>query len=96
MRSNCGCIPFRLSATHDPGVQAETVVPGFAASYDLPDVLAAYPAATALLISATTGDKWSRGAREVAGNRAELALYAGGHVFTPEMRARAYAFLSRM
>ncbi|MDY7087043.1 MAG: prolyl oligopeptidase family serine peptidase [Actinomycetota bacterium] len=94
--SNCGCIPFRLSATHDTGVQAETVVPGFAASYDLEDVIAAYPGTTSLLISATTGDKWSRGAREVAGDRAELALYDGGHVFTPPMRARAWEFLSRM
>ncbi|GAB2572140.1 hypothetical protein Aab01nite_03600 [Paractinoplanes abujensis] len=92
--SNCGCIPFRLSSTHDTGVQAETVVPGFAAAHDLEDVIAAYPATTALLISATTGDKWSRGARDVAGERAELALHDGGHVFTPAMRAHAYDFLT--
>ena len=93
--SNCGCIPFRLSATHDTGLQAETVVPGFAAAHDLEDVIAAYPAGTALLISATTGDKWSRGAEELAAGRAELALYDGAHVFTEQMRTHAYAFLSR-
>src|SRR5665647_1797145 len=28
--SHCGCIPYRLSFTHDTGLQAEFVVPGFA------------------------------------------------------------------
>ena len=98
--SNCGCIPLRLSATHDTGLQAKTVVPGFAAGHDLEDVIAAYRG-TALLIQATTEDKWSRGAaqlhaaaRGTLGARAELAVYEGGHVFTPPMRQRAYAFLS--
>ncbi|MEU4422239.1 alpha/beta fold hydrolase [Actinoplanes sp. NPDC024001] len=96
--SNCGCIPFRLSYTHDTGVQAEFVVPGFAAEYDLEDVIGAF-GDTALLISATTGDKWSRGAEELyAAVRGkvpvDLALYEGGHVFTAEMRERAYTFLA--
>jgi hypothetical protein len=61
--SHCGCIPFRRSYTRDTGVQAEFVVPGFAA------------------------------AERSLGGRAEFAGYDAGHVFTPEMRARAYAFL---
>ncbi|MBU2665514.1 prolyl oligopeptidase family serine peptidase [Actinoplanes bogorensis] len=94
--SNCGCIPFRLSATPDTGLQAETVVPGFtAAGYDLEDVVASYPPSTALLISATSDDKWSRGAAELAAAGGELAAYEGRHVFTAPMRAHAYAFLAR-
>lgn len=97
--SHCGCIPFRYSYTHDTGVQAEFVVPGFAASHDLEDVIARF-GQTALLISAGSTDKWSRGAEEIfaavrrsLGDRVELALYDSGHVFTAEMRKRAYAFL---
>ena len=49
-----------------------------------------------LLISATTEDAWSRGAQEVFDNikakgksDVELKLYAGGHIFTNEMREYA-------
>jgi dienelactone hydrolase len=99
--SNCGCIPYRLSFTHDTGMQAEFVVPGFAQHHDVDDVIACFQN-SALLISATTDDKWSRGAKDVfanarhaLGDNVELALYDGGHVFTPLMRERAYQFLQR-
>ncbi|QSB15118.1 prolyl oligopeptidase family serine peptidase [Natronosporangium hydrolyticum] len=98
--SHCGCIPFRDSYTHDTGLQAEFVIPGFAAANDLEDVIAQFGESAALLISAGTADKWSRSAvelftsaRETLGDRVEFAHYDAGHVFTPEMRARAYAFL---
>lgn len=98
--SNCGCIPYRHSFTHDTGIQAEFVVPGFAAGYDLEDVLALFGESSSLLISAGTRDTWSRGAQGVfdgargaLGERVELALYDTAHAFTPEMRARAYDFL---
>ncbi|MCA2212055.1 alpha/beta hydrolase family protein [Jidongwangia harbinensis] len=97
--SHCGCIPFRDSYTRDTGLQAEFVVPGFAAAHDLEDVVAGF-GRTSLLISAGTADRWSRGAerlfaaaRQSLGDRAELARYDAGHVFTAKMRARAYAFL---
>ncbi|BEL06507.1 hypothetical protein Q0Z83_046980 [Actinoplanes sichuanensis] len=97
--SNCGCIPYRHSYTHDTGIQAEFVLPGFAEQHDLEDVVALFDR-TALLISAGTTDKWSRGAEELfvgvqrlLGDRAELAMYDAGHVFTPVMRERAYRFL---
>lgn len=32
--SHCGSIPFRYSYTHDTGLQAEQVLPGFAAVHD--------------------------------------------------------------
>nr|GID87595.1 hypothetical protein Ade03nite_65190 [Actinoplanes derwentensis] len=97
--SHCGCIPFRRSYSHDTGIQAEFVLPGFAARYDLEDVIACFDQ-TALLISAGTTDKWSRGAEDLfaavgrtLGNRVELARYDAGHVFTEAMRERAYQFL---
>jgi len=97
--SHCGCIPFRHSYSRDTGIQAEFVLPGFAAEHDLEDVIACFDA-TALLISAGTADKWSRGAAELfgsvqrtLGDRAEIALYDAGHVFTAAMRERAYQFL---
>jgi hypothetical protein len=99
--SNCGCIAYRLSFMHDTGMQAEFVVPGFAQHHDVDDVIACFQD-SALLISATTEDKWSRGAqdvfanaRHVLGDNVELAIYDGRHVFTPLMRERAYQFLKR-
>lgn len=81
-------------------IQAEFVLPGFAATHDLEDVIACFDR-TALLISAGTADKWSRGAEELfttveqtLSHGAELALYDAGHVFTAAMRERAYQFLS--
>jgi hypothetical protein len=98
--SNCGCIPLRHSYSHDTGIQAEFVLPGFAEKHDLDDVIACFDR-TALLISAGTAGKWSRGADELftaaertLGDRAELALYDTGHAFPAAMRERAYQFLS--
>lgn len=97
--SNCGCVPYRLSDDRDVGYQAEFVVPGFAVDHDLEDVIACYRDC-ALLISAGSEDRYSRGteelfaaAKEQLGQRAELARYPVGHAFTPAMRDRAYAFL---
>jgi len=98
--SNCGCIPYRHSYSHNTGLQAEFVLPGFAAAHDVEDVIACFGSSASLLISAGTRDKWSTGAQEVfdgarraLGDKVELALYDTTHAFTPEMRARAYAFL---
>jgi dienelactone hydrolase len=98
--SHCGCIPYRLAATRDAGIQAEFVVPGFAAHHDLEDLIDTFQGRP-VLISATRRDRWSRGAQELydevrARNLTgvELALYDEAHVFTHEMRQRAYAFLS--
>ncbi|MEU5942283.1 hypothetical protein ABZ807_24565 [Micromonospora sp. NPDC047548] len=99
--SHYGCIPYRYSFTHDTGLQAEFVLPGFAAEHDLEDVVARFGPAS-LLISTTSDDRWSRGAEKLfdsargsLGDRVELAMYEAGHVFTPQMRDRAYAFLHR-
>lgn len=98
--SNCGCIPYRYSYSRNTGVQAEFVLPGFAVDHDVEDVIACFGGSASLLVSAGTADKWSTGAREVfegarraLGDRAALARSDTTHAFTPEMRARAYAFL---
>ncbi len=100
--SNCGCVPYRRSLTHDTGIQMEFCIPGIMQKLDIDDIIKSF-AKCSLLISATTNDKWSRGATELyesvktdftAGNL-ELKLYNGEHVFTPEMREYAYAFLER-
>lgn len=63
--SNCGCITYRESFTHDAGVQAEFVVPGFAVDHDLEDVVAAAEQCAHLVIAAQA-DTRSRGARDLA------------------------------
>lgn len=98
--SNCGCVSYRLSDDRTVGFQPEFVVPGLAVTHDVEDVIGLYEDC-ALLISAGTDDKYSRGAQDlfeaVRGRLGgvELALHPTGHAFTPEMRERAYAFLRR-
>lgn len=98
--SNCGCAPYRDLLARDSGVQMEFVVPGIMNAGDLVDVLR-LGAPAQILISATTDDKWSRGANELVqgakpafpeGNLV-LKTWPGSHVFTQEMREAAYAFL---
>lgn len=99
--SNCGCVPYRYSLTHESGIQAEFCIPGVMQKHDIEDVIKSFDNC-ALLISATTDDKWSRGAQELyeairpsfAAENLELKLYEGKHVFTPEMREHAYTFLN--
>ncbi|MFI5916846.1 dienelactone hydrolase family protein [Dactylosporangium sp. NPDC051541] len=97
--SNCGCIPYRDSYSHDTGLQAEFVIPGFAASYDVEDVLALASQCGFLLIAADD-DRWSRGARDIEANlRARRADHVrvhrvpGGHDFRRPERELAYDFL---
>lgn len=98
--SNCGCIPYRESFSRDAGFQAEFVVPGFAARYDVEDVLEVAKQCRFLLIAAEA-DKWSRGARDIKGRlsaastgRVRVEHVAGGHRFSPQHRRLAYEFLS--
>jgi dienelactone hydrolase len=100
--SNCGCIPYRLSLTADTGIQMEFCIPGFMTHYDLEDVISNFGDCS-LLISATTRDKWSRGAQDLyanlrdAGNRGvELRMYEGDHIFTKPMRNACYEFLEKV
>lgn len=98
--SNCGCIPYRESFSRDTGFQAEFVVPGFAARYDVEDVLEIADQCRFLIIAAEV-DKWSRGARDIQGRlsaasagRILVEHVAGEHRFSPQHRRLAYEFLS--
>lgn len=98
--SNCGCVDYRNSLTHDTGIQMEFCIPGFMESYDIEDVVAQFTDCP-LLILAGEDDKWSRGyadlysrIKEKGNENTVLQVYPGGHQFTSEMRERAYGFLS--
>ncbi|MFY9631702.1 MAG: dienelactone hydrolase family protein [Candidatus Cybelea sp.] len=100
--SHCGCIDYAHSLSRDVGIQMEFCVPGIAKTIDIGDVCA-IASPRALLLSATTDDVWSRGAKETytrakaqfEGDSLELKIWDGGHIFTGEMREFAYNFLDR-
>jgi len=100
--SNCGCVNYKNSLTHDAGIQMEFCVPAIMQNGDIEDVVKMIEPAS-LLISATDDDKWSRGAQEIydyakpAFKEGELKLkiWPGKHTFTLEMRKEAYEFLEK-
>lgn len=99
--SNCCCISYKDSLPHDIGIQMEFCIPGIMERHEIKDIVSLIRDCS-LLISATDDDKWSLGAEELyeavkpsLGDNVELKTYAGKHVFTPEMRGYAYAFLDR-
>ena len=98
--SSCGCIPYRDSFARDAGFQAELVVPGFAARFDVEDVLALSLGCEVLLIAAQD-DVWSRGADDIDRNlrhrgveHVDVHRVPGGHEFRPAERELAYDFLA--
>jgi dienelactone hydrolase len=100
--SNCGCIPYRYSFARDAGFQAEFVVPGFAASYDVEDVLTVAQQCAFLLIAADD-DRWSRGARDIQtrlrqrnADHVRIHSVPGGHAFPASQRELAYQFLENL
>lgn len=98
--SNCGCVNYKLSFTHDTGVQQEFCIPAIMNSGDVEDV-ARLIAPRGLFVQATSEDCWSRGAEALFDyaktafppGQIELKCWPGDHVFTPEMREAAYRFL---
>ena len=97
--SNCGCIPYRDSFSHDAGFQAELVVPDFASNYDLEDVLAISGQCKTLLIAAED-DVWSRGAHDIESRlrqqgvtHVRVDVVPGRHAFPIQQREMAYEFL---
>ncbi len=100
--SNCGCINFKDSLERDAGIQMEFCVPNIMALGDIEDFICLIEP-RALMISATTNDVWSRGAQHMFNHASRhfksgqlvLKLYEGPHVFTPEMREKAYLFLDQ-
>jgi dienelactone hydrolase len=98
--SNCGCVNYKQSLTRDTGVQMEFCLPGVLQFGDVEDVVRLV-APRALLLQATSDDKWSRGAHTIfkyaeslfPKGKLKLEYWPGGHVFTREMRQAAYRFL---
>jgi hypothetical protein len=78
----------------------EFCLPGVLQVGDVEDVVRLV-APRALLLQATSDDKWSRGAGSIfeyarssfPEGKLKLGCWPGGHVFTPEMRQTAYRFL---
>ena len=99
--SNCGCVNYKDSLDRDIGIQAEFCVPGILEVGDIEDVVELI-APRALYISATSQDKYSRGAKRIfdyakdafPSRQIKCKVWDGGHVFTEEMRQAAYQFLS--
>ena len=92
---NCGSTNYRDM----PGIQFDYVVPGIMQYGDIEDVVRLVEP-TNLLILGGDQDKWSIGIEAMV-TYAQSAfqtgvldsgVYAGGHQFTPAMRARAYQF----
>ena len=99
--SNCGCVNYADSLERDVGIQAEFCVPGILDVGDVEDVVRLI-SPRALYISATSNDKYSRGAERIfeavvgAFPQGKLVcrVWDGGHIFSEEMRNAAYRFLS--
>lgn len=98
--SNCGCISYLESFSRDAGFQADFVVPGFAARFDVEDVLALAPRCEILVIAANE-DVWSRGAEDLEQRLFErgvghvrVHLVPGDHEFRQPEREFAYGFLA--
>lgn len=98
--SNCGCVNYKNSLSHEAGIQMEFCVPGIMQAGDVEDVVKMIEPAS-LLISATDDDKWSRGAQEIydyatpsfTTGKLALKIWPGKHIFSKEMREEAYQFL---
>ena len=80
-------------------MQAEFVIPGFAVTYDLEDVISAADQCAYLVIAAED-DTWSRGAQDLAERldaagvtHARVHVVPGDHDFPQPHREGAYAFL---
>lgn len=81
---------------------SRVVVPEFAATYDVEDVLAVADQCR-YLIMATDDDRWSRGADDIRKNldareasHVTVEVRSGQHDFPATARESAYAFLAKM
>ena len=100
--SNCGCVNYKQSMTHDTGVQMEFCLPGILHHGDVEDI-ARLVAPRALLLQATADDRWSRGAEAMFAyalpafpeGKLELGFWPGDHLFSKDMRENAYRFLAQ-
>lgn len=93
---NCGSTNYRDM----PGIQFDFVLPGILRHGDIEDVVRLIEPASVLILGGDQ-DKWSIGVEDMVEYARpdfhqgviEGEVFPGGHLFTPEMRERAYAFL---
>ena len=99
--SNCGSTTFKEMLTQKIGIQFDFVVPNFLAYGDIEDVVRLVEPCN-LLILGTDDDRWSKNIEEICEyaksafvhGKLEHKIYSGKHMFSPEMRSKAYDFLS--
>ncbi|MDJ0636942.1 MAG: acyl-CoA thioester hydrolase/BAAT C-terminal domain-containing protein [Xenococcaceae cyanobacterium MO_188.B29] len=99
--SNCGSTTFKEMLTQKIGIQFDFVVPNFLAYGDIKDVVRLVEPCN-LLILGTDDDRWSKNIEEIieyaksafVHGKLEHKIYSGKHMFSPEMRSKAYDFLS--
>lgn len=100
--SNCGCVNYKDSIAKAIGIQLEFCVHDILKYGDVEDVIRLIEPCS-LLISATSGDKFSLGADRISLYAAEtfkqgellVKIYEGEHIFSEEMREVAYGFLGK-
>lgn len=98
--SNCGSTTFKEMLAQKIGIQFDYVVPNFLAWGDIEDVVRLVEPCN-LLILGTDNDKFSRNIKEIfeyakssfVKGKLERQIYSGKHMFSEEMRTRAYEFL---
>lgn len=100
--SNCGSTTFKEMLAHNIGIQFDYVIPNFLAHGDIEDVVRLVEPCN-LLILGGDDDKFSRNIKTIfeyaksafVNGNLETQIYSGQHVFSEEMRLRAYEFLDR-
>jgi dienelactone hydrolase len=100
--SNCGSTTFKEMLTQNIRMQFDYVVPNFLAHGDIEDVVRLVEPCN-LLILGTDNDKFSRNIEDIfeyaksafVNGKLERQIYSGKHMFSKEMRLRAYEFLAR-
>lgn len=100
--SNCGSTTFKEMLAQGIGIQFDYVIPHFLAHCDIEDVVRLVEPCH-LLILGGDDDKFSQNISTIfeyaksafVNGNLEAQIYSGRHMFSEEMRSRAYEFLDR-
>ena len=100
--SSCGSTTFKEMIAQNTGIQFDYVVPNFLTYGDIEDVVRLVEPCNLLILGADD-DKFSRNIEDIfeyaestfVNGELERQIYSGKHMFSEEMRLRAYEFLER-
>lgn len=100
--SNCGSTTFKQMLAQHIGIQLDFVVPNFLDYGDIEDIVRLVEPCN-LLIMGTDDDRFSQNIEEIykyaksafVNGKIERQIYSGKHMFSEEMRLRAYKFLEK-